>query len=107
MDYKKERGLFSKCCDVHDSSGMAGFEDWVDEFQSDNEEKKYLTELREVLKISNSTGVSKIPILPRDSSLQRIINDLTYLSNHLKDESGIYLKRKLEEFFFKRAHQEF
>jgi len=107
MDYKKERGLFSKCCDAYDSAGMAGFEKWVDEPFFDDDEKKYLVELREVLRIANNTGISKIPILPRDSSRQTIINDLTFQSIHCEaDKGGRYLKIKLEEFFAKRERGE-
>ncbi len=106
MDYLKERNLFSKCCDCYDFGGMAGFEEFVDDFRGNLDEMKYLVEFRAILRISNSCAHSKISILPRDYSLKKGIEDLKFWSRHLKNESGEYLRIKLEEFFFKREHGE-
>jgi hypothetical protein len=105
MEYLKKRNLFYKCCDVYDSSGMSGFESFADNFDCDNEEKNYLIQLREILRISNSSGLTRISILSRDSSLELIISDLLYQANHiLEPEMGRWIKREIEIFYFNREY---
>jgi hypothetical protein len=107
MDYTLERNLFYKCCDVYDSGGMSCFERFVDDFDGDNEEKNYLIQLREILRISNLSGPTRISILSRDSSLELIISDLFYQANHiLEPEHGRWVKGKIEAFYFDREHGE-
>lgn len=107
MDERRERGLIKLCSFQFSRGGMSGFETWVENYSGSEEKKKYLLKLREVIRIRNGHGASRIDFLDPYTSLKQIITDTFYLSQHLpRDAGGDYLKAKMQELDFNTSPQQ-
>ena len=108
MDYQHEQNLFKLCLEEYKLGGLSGIERLVEKFEGNFEEKSYLTNLRDILRLRNGHGTTRILFLTAYDSFQEIKNETVYLSQTLLiEDGGIYLQTKLEEYFFNTSHQRF
>ena len=108
MDYEKESRLWALCIEQYGRLRMGGFENWVDDYPCPDEEKRYLLETREYLRMRNSTGLTRVDSLQVYSSLRDFKTHTFQLSQArgIPQDIRENLRIRFEQIDFNTFHQQ-